>query len=397
MLFFLLTPLLVGAEPNRRFALVIGNSAYLHVDKLTNPENDAADVAEKLKKLGYETELRLNVGNAEMGLAIAEYVRRLSSSSDNEGFFWYAGHGVQLNGENYLLPVDIKADDDVAVKYGSYPLLQLIESFDQIAHNKVNVVFLDACRNNPFKNRAGGRRSLSRGLAVVDNIPPDLFILFSTSAGTEASDGESGKRNSPFAEAFLKHSDSNQDLSLVARSITRETLSLTNNQQRPYQEGNIISMDYYSLNPTAAAPAPPLVMSAEAYYNRGNDYYSEGEYDKALSDFNQTIRLDPKYAAAYVNRGFIYNMIKDEYDKAIADFSEAIKLNPDYASAYNNRGGAYYNKGEYDKAIADFNEAITLNPDYARAYKNRGIAYEAKGEDALAEADYAEAERLSQQ
>jgi tetratricopeptide (TPR) repeat protein len=410
MVLFLITPLLLAAEPNRRFALVIGNSRYQYVEKLTNPENDATDVAAKLRKLGYQTELKLNVGNAEMGRAIADYVRRLAFSHDNEGFFWYAGHGVQLNGENYLLPVDIDAEDDVAIQYGSYPLNRLIDSFEQIARNKVNVVFLDACRNNPFRNATGGRRGVSRGLAVVENIPPDLFILFSTSAGTVASDGEGGKRNSPFAEAFLKHIESSQDLSLVVRSITRETLSLTSNQQRPYQEGSIISMDYYSLNPPVTSPVTPAVvpvvvpapapvtprpvMTAEEYYKRGEEYYKKGEYDRAITEFTEAIRLNPKYTYAYVYRGLVYNDHKGEYDQAIADYTEAIRLDPKYAIAYNNRGVAYGNKGEYDRAITDYTETIRLDPKYATAYHNRGDAHRMKGNNDQAIADCTEAIRL---
>ncbi|MDR3334859.1 MAG: tetratricopeptide repeat protein [Treponema sp.] len=404
MVLFLITPLLLAAEPNRRFALVIGNSKYQYVEKLTNPENDATDVAAKLRKLGYQTELKLNVGNAEMGRAIADYVRRLASSQDNEGFFWYAGHGVQLNSENYLLPVDIKAEDDVAVKYGSYPLNQLIESFEQIARNKVNVVFLDACRNNPFKNTTGGRRGVSRGLAVVENIPPDLFILFSTSAGTEASDGERGKRNSPFAEAFLKHIESPLDLSLVVRSITRETLSLTNNQQRPYQEGSIISMDYYSLNPQVTPPVtPPVVlvpapvtppgMTAEEYYKRGQEYRNKGDYNRAITEYTEAIRLNQKYTDAYFVRGIAYELKKD-YDRAMVDYTEVIRLNPKFANAYYGRGNTYNNKGEYDRAIAEYTEAIKFNQKYTDAYYARGEMYKNKGEYDRAIADYTEAIRL---
>jgi formylglycine-generating enzyme required for sulfatase activity len=249
---FFITPLLFAVDPDRRFALVLGNSDYQHVESLVNPANDAADVAAKLRQLGFQVKLKLNVGNVEMGRVINDYVRQLASHPDNEGFFWYAGHGVQIEGENYLLPVDIDAEDDVAIQYGSYPLNRLIESFERTARNKLNLVILDACRNNPFRNTSGGNRSLSRGLSTVEHVPQDLFILFSTSAGAVAADGERGKRNSPFAEAFLKYMDSSEILPLVMADVSQETLRLTGGKQRPFPQGSIISEKYYSLNPQVA-------------------------------------------------------------------------------------------------------------------------------------------------
>jgi formylglycine-generating enzyme required for sulfatase activity len=237
------------AQEGRRHALVIGNSDYRHVEKLFNPPNDAADIAAKLRTLGYRTELRLDTTIEEMDRAIADYLGRLASHSDNEGFFWYAGHGVQISGENYLLPVDINADDNPGIIYGSYPLNRLLLALEESAGNKLNVVVLDACRDNPFRGRAGGSRSLSRGLSTVEHPPQDLFIMFSTAPGTVAADGERGKRNSPFAEAFLKYMDSPAILPVTASLISRETLRLTGGKQRPFQNGSIVSEIYYSLNP----------------------------------------------------------------------------------------------------------------------------------------------------
>ncbi|MDR2110688.1 MAG: SUMF1/EgtB/PvdO family nonheme iron enzyme [Spirochaetaceae bacterium] len=246
------------AQENRRYALVIGNSGYLHIETLGNPGNDAVDIAAKLRSLGYQTELRLDTTGEELDRAVAGYLRRLSSNSDNEGFFWYAGHGVQVNGENYLLPVDINADDDSGVIYGSYPLNRLLLALEETARNKVNVVVVDACRDNPFRSRRGGTRGLSRGLSTVEHPPQDLFIMFSTAPGTAAADGEQGSRNSPFAEAFLKYLDSPEILPVVASLITRETLRLTGGKQRPFQNGSVVSEIYYSLNPRTAGNAPDI-------------------------------------------------------------------------------------------------------------------------------------------
>ena len=134
---------------------------------------------------------------------------------------------------------------------------------------------------------------------------------------------------------------------------------------------------------------------ASAYNNRGVAWGNKKEYDKAIADYNEAIRLDPKYAEAYSNRGSTWRGRKDkDYDKAIADYSEAIRLDPKVVSTYISRGSAWWVKQEYDKAIADYNEAIRLDPNNATAYSNRGIAWSKKKEYDKAIADYDESIRL---
>jgi tetratricopeptide (TPR) repeat protein len=129
---------------------------------------------------------------------------------------------------------------------------------------------------------------------------------------------------------------------------------------------------------------------AWAYYNRGNAYFGEGEYDRAIADYAQAIALDPKFKVAYFNRGDTYRL-KGDYDRAIADFTHAIALDPKYAHAYRTRGIAYQAKKDYDRAIADYTQAIALDPKYAYAYIDRGNAYAAKGDNDRAIADYVKA------
>jgi tetratricopeptide (TPR) repeat protein len=133
---------------------------------------------------------------------------------------------------------------------------------------------------------------------------------------------------------------------------------------------------------------------ASAYYNRALAYYYKNDYDKAISDYSEAIRLNPNSAQAYGDRGAAYRH-KNDYDKAISDYNEAIRLNPNNASAYYNRALAYYYKNDYDKAISDYNEAIRLNPDSAQAYSNRGAAYRHKNDYDKAISDYNEAISLN--
>jgi tetratricopeptide (TPR) repeat protein len=134
--------------------------------------------------------------------------------------------------------------------------------------------------------------------------------------------------------------------------------------------------------------------NAKFYADRGWDSIKKKDYDAAIRDSSEAIRLDPNYAAAYYYRGIAYGIMK-VHDKAIADYTEAIRLGPNFAPAYSNRGLAFNNKKEYDQAIVDYTEAIRLDPNYAKAYFNRGCVYGInKKEYDQAIADYTEAIRL---
>jgi len=165
-IFSLVFILNIQAHSQPRYALVIGNSSYRHIDSLANTVNDACDIAKQLSTLGYSVDLQIDSDLSGMTRAVNAWIRQLSADRANEGFFWYAGHGIQAGGENYLLPVDIDAEDEAGIVYGSYPLGRLLLSLEQTARNKLNVVVLDACRDNPFKNLPGASRGLSRGFVA---------------------------------------------------------------------------------------------------------------------------------------------------------------------------------------------------------------------------------------
>ena len=133
---------------------------------------------------------------------------------------------------------------------------------------------------------------------------------------------------------------------------------------------------------------------SSAHLSRGNMYRRKGQYDRALDDYNEALKLDPTdRAPTLTSRGNAWRG-KHEYDRAIADHTEAIRLDPDYAVAYSNRGNVWSDKGDWDKAIADYDKAIMLNPKYAEAFYNRGIAWEAKKDRARALEDYRAAVKL---
>ena len=123
------------------------------------------------------------------------------------------------------------------------------------------------------------------------------------------------------------------------------------------------------------------------HYFRGISYAIKGQYDQAISHYNQAIAIDPTFASAYTSRGVAYAQSGGQYDQAISDFSRAIEISPQFAKAYKDRGFAYYKKGQYDQAISDYGKAIEIHPKFADAHFNRAVAYYSKGEYEKAWAD----------
>ncbi len=186
----------VSAAAEKRTALVIGNGAYA-TGGLRNPANDASDVATALKHLGFEVILKKNVRLREMDKAIEIFGNRLKRGG--VGLFYFAGHGVQVNGINYLIPVGAEIDKESDVKYEAVDANKVLDEMAN-ANNGLNILILDACRDNPF-----GRsfRSQSRGLAIISTAPEGTFISYATGPGQVAMDGKG--RNSPYTAALLKH------------------------------------------------------------------------------------------------------------------------------------------------------------------------------------------------
>src|SRR5271165_1469487 len=141
------------------------------------------------------------------------------------------------------------------------------------------------------------------------------------------------------------------------------------------------------------APPTPAI-DAKVNFDSGVTSLGKLDYNKAISEFTEAIRLDPTFAPAYLGRGNAHSN-QGNLDEAIRDYCEAIRLDPNYAPAYNNRGVVYGRKGDFNKAISDFTEAIRLDPNYAIAYENRGVVYFHTGKRAKANADFATARRLA--
>lgn len=223
------------AQKEKRIALVISNSAYQHATRLSNPHNDAVAVAEKFKATGYNVDLRHDLSNIEMRRALREFT--LASRTADTAVFYYAGHGFEVSGTNYLIPVDAKLQTDLDVEDEALSLERIVKSLEPA--KRLRLVILDACRDNPFlKNmaRTSGTRSISSGLARIE--ADDTLIAFAAKAGSTADDGEAG--NSPFTTALLKHLfEPSVDVRIALGKVRDEVKRATDNKQEPFIYGSL--------------------------------------------------------------------------------------------------------------------------------------------------------------
>jgi hypothetical protein len=243
-----------AAWAQKRVALVIGNSAYQHTPKLTNPKNDATDVVAALKKHGFQVLEGFDLDKAAFDRKVRDFAVALSSAQ--VGVFFYAGHGLQVSGHNYLVPVDAQLSTASALDFEMVRLDLVHRTMEREA--QTNILFLDACRDNPLARnlaRAMGTRSteVGRGLAIVESGVGTL-ISFSTQPGNVALDGAG--RNSPFAESLVKHiSTSSDGLSDILVSVRNDVMKETQRKQVPWEHSALTGRFYF--HPTAAQSAPP--------------------------------------------------------------------------------------------------------------------------------------------
>ena len=242
---------MVGNAFSAKVALVIGNSAYTGVSALDNPSNDARDLAAALERIGFDVTLTLDLDYDGMRAALQAF--SVTSSGAEMALVYFAGHGIEVDRQNYLVPVDAELLSDRAVQFEAIPI-ELVEAAVAGA-TKLRMVLLDACRNNPFAARVGtGTRALSRGLGDVEPTAGTL-IAYAAKAGTVALDG--GGRNSPFAKGLLRYIEQpGLEISLLFRRVRDAVMEETGNQQEPFIYGSLPGDEIFLVQATASlAPA----------------------------------------------------------------------------------------------------------------------------------------------
>ena len=257
----------VDALADKRVALVVGNSAYQNVAKLPNPSNDAAAIADMLKKSGFNNVALLqDAGNLEFKRAIRRFED--TARDADVAVIFYAGHGIEIGGTNYMIPVDAKLASDLDAQDEAITLDRIVESVDSA--KQLRLVILDACRDNPFvaamkRQRQAALRGVSAGLGKVEPTSSGTLIAYAAKAGSTADDGVGD--HSPFTTAILKFiATPGLDIRLALGQVRDEVMKTTNQRQEPYVYGSLggATVPLVSAPQVAAAPAASTPSASDA-------------------------------------------------------------------------------------------------------------------------------------
>lgn len=287
----LLAGLLFGmgaAAAEKRVALVIGNAAYPGAP-LANPANDARDMAKALRRLGFDVIEKTDVTQKEMNRAITQFGERLRS--DTVALFFYAGHGMQVKGKNYLIPVDAQIKSEASARAESVDVDTVM---DQLSVSPLNIVILDACRNNPFERRF---RSIGGGLAQMD-APKGSLIAYATAPGKVASDGSG--RNGLYTQELLRHIQTpGLPLEAVFKRVRNSVMASSGEAQTPWESSSLTGDFYFAgaaAAPAAAVPAPAALPAPER--DAENDLWAAVEKGNSADDYAAYLSQYPagKYA-----------------------------------------------------------------------------------------------------
>jgi uncharacterized caspase-like protein len=372
---FLIALLLLVCQPawaEKRMALVLGNSLYQNAPQLTNPARDAAAVAATFKNAGFDVvDSRHDLGATDMRRALREFADR--SRDADIAVIYYAGHGIEVEGNNYLIPVDAKLERDTDVYDEAFSLDRVLLTIEPA--KQLRLVILDACRDNPFvkaMKKTVASRSIGRGLAKVEPDSPNTLIAYSAKAGSTALDGDGN--NSPFTTALVNHIVTpGLDVRRAFGFIRDDVMKTTGNRQEPYVYGSLGGNDVALVpgkaDTSAASAAPGLSPQGEL----------RRDYELALQLGNKAAW--DAFLAQYPD-GFYASLAKLQLAKIDAEntrvaATEKARQTEQERARLANEGGQ---KAQQAKAAAD-----------AKAAEDARIA--AENAKALAQQQAAEAER----
>lgn len=233
-----------AAHAEKRVALVIGNSSYVHASELKNPSNDANAIAEKLSALDFQVIKGVDLDQNGMRSKVQEFARSINDAQ--VALLFYAGHGLQVDGQNYLLPINAELNNEIDLQFQGVAVDFLLRVMEN--RNRTSIVLLDACRNNPLAARlarsmnSGRAATVNQGLARIET-GVGTYIGFSTSPDSVALDGDGD--NSPFTNALLKHIDTeNEDIESVMRNVREDVIKRTNGSQVPWGNSSLVGRGF---------------------------------------------------------------------------------------------------------------------------------------------------------
>lgn len=312
---FFLALTATGASAEKRVALVIGNSTYQNAPRLNNPSNDAGMIAATLKKSGFDSVvLRPDVTKDTMRRALRDFADQARDA--DIAVVYYAGHGIEVDGTNYLIPVDAVLERDTDVLDETFALDRVLIAMEPA--KQLRLVILDACRDNPFsksmKRTASTRAISSRGLAKVEPVNPNTMIAFAAKAGSTATDGDG--KNSPFATALATYiAKPGLDLRKAFGYIRDDVMKVTNNQQEPFIYGSLGGSD------VALVPAP-AVAAAPVAGAPGPQFAPVDSTDRVRRDYELALQVGTKdawdYFIASYPEGFYSDLARAQSKKLAA-------------------------------------------------------------------------------
>jgi uncharacterized caspase-like protein len=321
--FWIAAAMILISQPalaDKRVALVLGNSAYQNVPPLANPVNDAALMAETLKRAGFDVvDSRQNLSALETRRVLRDFADK--SSNADIAVIYYAGHGIEIDGTNYLIPVDARLERDNDVYDEAFSLDRVLVAVEST--KKLRLVILDACRDNPFAQtmkKSVATRAIGRGLAKVEPDAPNTLIAYSAKAGSTAQDGDG--KNSPFTVALASHlTTPGLDVRRALGFVRDDVRKATFNRQEPYVYGSLggddVPLVQASLSTTApaAAAAPAPAPNPQADIRR--------DYELALQVGNR--QAFDAFLTQHPD-GFYANLAKLQRDKYVADEAHAVAV-----------------------------------------------------------------------
>ena len=302
---------------DQRIALVIGNSNYQTAPRLANPGNDAQSMSQLLNQAGFEVTQATDLTRKDMVRVVQDFTAKVAERGPGTvAMVYYAGHGVQVEGENYLLPVDAKISSPYDLDGNSLRLVDLMGTLDSIS-SRMRIVVLDACRNNPFPevNDAG------RGLAIVD-APNGSIVGYSTAPGMEAQDGDGN--HSPYTSAFLNNARKpNLPIEQLFKQVRLEVNNATRGRQTPWESSSLTS-DFYFFGDTAVAAgrapdrSPILQMAANLPSRSVRQAYDYVVSEGSPENYEEFIRLYPHDPLCDDIRVLLYNLtVAKAWHKAV--------------------------------------------------------------------------------
>jgi tetratricopeptide (TPR) repeat protein len=410
-------------QSDSRVALLIANSNYPDSSTpLATPVKDARSLGDQLKRMGFDVDVRNNLSKADTQKALDSFIAKIRKGSS--ALFFFSGFGLQVSKQSYLIPTDAQIWTEAEVSRDGTSIDSILTKMNQKGAS-VKIMIIDASRQNPYERRF---RGLSAGLAPL-NLPDGALTIYSAATDKVANDSDG--TNGVFVTELLQEIRPPGISAEAVFNRTRVGVSrVTNGEQVPWVSSSMLNEFSFNTQPLVAStnrqseptksaqPDPPMKPAytvpaiddpeiqklniklqqnpndAIAFYNRGQLYARNGDFSRAVIDFDQAIRLDPNNAAAFNNRCWARGASGD-LDLALKDCNEALRLRPDFADALDSRGLVYLKLNLNGNAVADYDASLRLRPNQASSLFGRGIGKVRIGKNAEGNSDIAAAKTIN--